>query len=799
MASMVARAVMLSESLLCSNAPQSSACRRRNSNVVTDVLANEILGTMFDYVFLPAVGVSGGILLGWNKEYGSAADVTRGDFSLTARLIPVESSTHWWITVVYGPLRDVERVQFLEELSRCSDTCLGSWLICGDFNMIYQAQDKNNDRLDFRAMRRFRAFINTAHLQEVLLLGRRFTWTSERERPTPERLDRCLATVDWFQNFPYHCLKPLSSDCSDHCPLLLLLDSALGAKRRFRFESFWTKLPGFLDVVAVAWSHPVHGDVDPFRVLDIKLRYTARALRSWSTSRIGSVRFQLALAREVVLRFDEAQDFRDLSPQEVALRKAFKLRSLGLASLARTVARQRSRLLFLAEGDANTKFFNLQACHRKRKNKIESLSVDGVQLMSDEAMAFSLFEHYNLILGSSFVRSCRINLGTIGLPVAELSGLEALFTEDEVRAVVMDLPPDKAPGPDGFTGIFFKKAWEIIKGDFMNAFHAFWSQDYRSLQHINDAYMVLLKKKPLPSEIRDYRPISLIHSFSKLITKCLANRLASVLSGLVRNNQSAFIKGRCIHDNFRAVRLSCKELHLKRAPKVLMKIDIAKAFDSVSWTFLLEVLQHMGFGRRWRNWISAVLSTASTKILLNGSPGRRICHARGLRQGDPLSPLLFVLVMEVINRAFCWLDSEGYFEPLSNAGMVQRVSLYADDLVLFVSPSERDLSVLKLVLQVFGESSGLFSNMDKSVATPIHCSAADLDRIQSILTCRIQNFPSRYLGIPLSIFRLKKCDEQALIDAVASRLPLWKGNLLTLQAERHWFEAHFQRFQCTCQ
>ena len=92
---------------------------------------------------------------------------------------------------------------------------------------------------------------------------------------------------------------------------------------------------------------------------------------------------------------------------------------------------------------------------------------------------------------------------------------------------------------------------------------------------------------------------------------------------------------------------------------VLLKIDIAKAFDTVSWTFLLEVLQHMGFGRRWRNWLSIILSSASTKIMLNGHAGRRICHARGLRQGDPLSPMLFVLVMEVINHTIHWLDSEG--------------------------------------------------------------------------------------------------------------------------------------------
>jgi hypothetical protein len=100
-----------------------------------------------------------------------------------------------------------------------------------------------------------------------------------------------------------------------------------------------------------------------------------------------------------------------------------------------------------------------------------------------------------------------------------------MFTEEEVHAVIMDLPNDKAPSLDGFTGLFYKKTWEIIKVDIMNAFNAFWSQDSRSFNHLNDAYMILLKKKEHSVEIHDYRPISLIHSFGKLVTKCLARHL----------------------------------------------------------------------------------------------------------------------------------------------------------------------------------------------------------------------------------------------------------------------------------
>jgi hypothetical protein len=308
------------------------------------------------------------------------------------------------------------------------------------------------------------------------------------------------------------------------------------------------------------------------------------------------------------------------------------------------------------------------------------------------------------------------------------------LTEDEVRSVIANLPNDKAPGPDGFTGLFYKKAWGTIKMDVMNAFNAFWLLDFRSFNHLNDAYMILLKKKEHPAEIRDYRPISLIHSFSKLITKCLANRLAGVLDALVLRNQSAFIRGRRIHDNFRNVQIACKAIHEKKSPTALLKIDIAKAFDTVSWPFLLEVLQHMGFGQRWRDWISIILATASTKILLNGRPGRRICHARGLRQGDPFSPMLFVLTMEVI----------------------------------------------KAVLTIFGLASGLFSNLDKSVASPLHCSENDIARVRDILSCRIEDLPCRYLGAPLSVRRLKRSDEQPLIDKVAAKIPIWKGNMLNV-------------------
>jgi hypothetical protein len=176
-----------------------------------------------------------------------------------------------------------------------------------------------------------------------------------------------------------------------------------------------------------------------------------------------------------------------------------------------------------------------------------------------------------------------------------------------------------------------------------------------------------------------------MHSFSKLFAKCLAKRLAPKLSLIVASNQSAFIKDRAIHDNFRSVQLACRWLHGKKCPTVLLKIDIAKAFDSVAWPFLFEVLRFIGFPRRWTDWIAVLLSTASTKVLLNGRPGRRIVHARGLRQGDPLSPMLFVIVMETLNSLIKEADRRNAFTPLPGRAIANRAYLYADDLVLLLA------------------------------------------------------------------------------------------------------------------
>jgi hypothetical protein len=171
----------------------------------------------------------------------------------------------------------------------------------------------------------------------------------------------------------------------------------------------------------------------------------------------------------------------------------------------------------------------------------------------------------------------------------------------------------------------------------MAALDAFWCQDTRDMHATNEALMILLTKSVDAEAVKDYRLISLIHMVDKLISKLLANHLAEKIGSLVHGTQCAFIKGRSIHANFKFVHSSARLLHSRKKATVLFKADLSKAFDSVVWAFLMEILRHMGSSNAWLNWTAELLRSASTRVLLNGSPGQRICHAHRLRQGDPLS------------------------------------------------------------------------------------------------------------------------------------------------------------------
>ena len=427
---------------------------------------------------------------------------------------------------------------------------------------------------------------------------------------------------------------------------------------------------------------------------------------------------------------------------------------------------------------ANTSFFHKQACFRAQKNFISKL-IDGDRVATaQEDKHQILFDHFNNLIGTARFRDTTLELAAFHRAGIDLSELEAPFSEEEVWETIKSLPPDRAPGPDGYTGRFYKSCWPIIKFDLMAALISLQQGDTRKLKLLNSAFLTLIPKKADAVEAKDFRPISLVHSFAKLATKMMANRLAPILDRLIATNQSAFIGGRCIHDNYMLVQQTIKVLHRHKISSLFLKLDISKAFDSVDWALLLEILAHLGFGAVWRNLVSNLLHSASTQVLLNGEPGDFITHRRGLWQGDPLSPMLFILVMDVLNSLFMKAEEEGLLLPLHFAG--QRLSLYADDVALFIRSEEDDLQITKNILQVFEKASGLRTNLQKSCVIPIQCDDEIAEVVNNTLQCTTTSFPTTYLGLPVSDKKLRRCDLLIWIEKIANKLPGWKAPLLSL-------------------
>jgi hypothetical protein len=305
------------------------------------------------------------------------------------------------------------------------------------------------------------------------------------------------------------------------------------------------------------------------------------------------------------------------------------------------------------------------------------------------------------------------------------------------------------------------------------AIHAFAHLQTGELDALNEATLILVPKKPDAHEPKDFRPISLICFFAKLISKMLAKRLQPKMETLVNPAQSAFIKGRVIHDNFNYVQGLARSYFVRKLPALLLKLDIEKAFDSVSWDFLLEVLEARGFGQKWRNWISAILATASTRILINGELSDRIWHRRGLRQGDPLSPLLFVLVMDVLPALLTAADTVGALKPIGSQLPRFRASLYADDVIMFINPCHDEVTATRRILDAFGEASGLRTNFAKSTISPIRCQDTPLQPLVLESNCQIAELPCTYLGLPLSVTRLTRAQLQPAIDKILNKMASW--------------------------
>ena len=335
--------------------------------------------------------------------------------------------------------------------------------------------------------------------------------------------------------------------------------------------------------------------------------------------------------------------------------------------------------------------------------------------------------------------------------------LEMLFIADEVKEALFQMCPTKAPGPDGLPAVFYQKHWHLVKqGVISTCLHIFNKQG--TLAPLNHTYIALIPKKEKPRKVTDFRPISLCNVIYRIVAKAIANRLKHVMHKIISPMQNAFIPDRLITDNI-IIGYEClhKIRHCKGRKNglVALKLDISKAYDRLEWKFLEHTMESLGFSRGWINLIMRCVSSVSFSVVINGAVSRVIQPQRGLRQGCPLSPYLFIMCMEAFSSLLLQAEQQGLIHGLS-FGKDLRIShlLFADDSLVFTRASVADCQNLKRIFDCYSTASSQLFNFEKSsMFLSGNIQDGQASSIKDIFQLNIVSRHERYLGLPSMIGR----------------------------------------------
>lgn len=655
-------------------------------------------------------GFAGGIWVGWKSDQ---VDVTvlNHDFQFIHMKIKEANKPTWLLTVAYvSPREDVKAI-FWEKMANIAEENTEPWVIMGDLNDILEASEKKGGApVNSRKCDRFRDRIDKCCLMDVVSQGHRYTWKGPCTRGYMwvfERLDRALCNSAWRMLNEEAFVQVLTRvDFSDHHPLILKLNNirSVGNNRPFRFESCWLTHPDFRDFVKNKWSKE-----DQFH---LALNNLSHNLDDWNKNTFGHIKKRKFT---ILDRLGGIQRSTSWNPFLERLERQLQEELSEVCKQEEYLWHQKARTEWIKSGDRNIKFYHLKTTNRRRRNRVCTIKNDEGIWLDDEVeiqnhvVSFykDLFTEDRIgdLMGGTMITFPTINQN-------DDDSLRRDISDDEIRKAIFAMGALKAPGDDGFPALFYHSNWDVVGSNLCSFVKKAYNEHGNGhIREVNQTLLVLIPKISQPVNIKQFRPISLCNVTYKTLTKVIVGRLKTILPYIISPYQASFVPRRCIQDNIIIAQEMIHSMKRMKAKKGFMtiKVDLEKAYYRLSWDFIHKTLKETNIPVDMINVIMECITSSSLNTLWNGRKTEVFHPTRGIRQGDPLSPYIFVICIDKLSHIIVEAISKKEWSPMRVGRSGPEIShlMFADDLLLFSEASknhvEQVMNCLNKFCTMFGQ------------------------------------------------------------------------------------------------
>eukprot|EP00253_Pinus_taeda_P017298 PITA_17298 len=506
-------------------------------------------------------------------------------------------------------------------------------------------------------------------------------------------------------------------------------------KRPFRFDGFWLTHQAFKDFVRTIWAAFIPPEGSKMFQLQQKLRFLKIHLKRWNRETFGNIfEAQQELNKELK---DLHQKVINAGHTEATLDKERHIHNQleERRKQEEIYWRQKSRVRWLKEGERNTKFFHRTIVQRRMHNKIPFIqNQEGVKVEEHEKIEEILLNHFQQVHQEQAVDRQRA-IGKI------TSNIPKLVTEEHNELLMR-------PIQTRWRSLKKVEVWQVV-------------EESRALRwllpSLNSTFITLIPKEEKSITPDKFRPISLCNVLYKVVSKVIANRLKPLLPILISPEQSGYVEGRQIMDGIILTHEIIHSLKQSKQAGMLLKLDLSKAFDKLSWSYIHHMLKDFGFCSTWVRWIMSLITSSHFSLLVNGFPSRPFKPSKGIRQGDPLFPFLFVIMAEGLGRHIKQALQSNQLRGISiHNSPASSHQQFVDDTMLYGYPSAQEDSYLKSLLNDFSEASGTQVNNSKSQIFFFHTPPSVKSAVSRILRFQTTSLTSTYLGAPLTASAIKQ-------------------------------------------